>query len=86
MPQTQPLDTSPVDLLAQLKQNHAPITLTVNGTPEAVIQDVAGYQRLLDLAAQADEGEAIRQSEADGSTRPAEEFFAEFQSRHGLPD
>ncbi len=84
MPQTQPLHTSPADLLAQLKQNHAPMTLTTNGIPEAVIQDVAGYQRLLDLAAQADEGEAIRQSEEDGRSRPAEAFFVEFQSRHGM--
>ena len=85
----QPLTTfhaNSAELLRQLSETHQPITLTVDGTPAAVIQDVAGYQRLLDLAAQADEIEGIRQAEEDPCSRPIEEFFAEFQKRHGLPD
>lgn len=64
----------------------APPHLTINGTPAAIIQDIAGYQRLLDLAALADEVEGIRQAEEDPRSRPVEEFFAEFQERHGIPD
>ena len=43
--------------------------------------------RLLDIAAQTDAGEGIRQALEDmrkGRVRPAKEFFAEFETRHGL--
>jgi hypothetical protein len=44
-------------------------------------------QLLLDLAAQADVREGIRQGLEDarkGRTRPAEEFFREFEHAHSL--
>lgn len=44
-------------------------------------------QRLLDLAAQADVHEGIRQGLEDasrGRSRPAEEFFREFEDAHNL--
>lgn len=74
--------------LKQIKKTKRPIVLTVNGKAEAIVQDAAEYQRLLDIAARADVYEALRQSEDDiahGRTRPAEEFFKEFRRRHGLP-
>jgi len=47
-------------------------------------------QRLLDIAALADEAEGLRQALEDvelGRTRPAEEVFAEMRLKHGmLPD
>jgi len=46
------------------------------------------YQQLLDIAASADPEEGIRQGLEDvkkGRTRPAREFFDEFEARHGLP-
>lgn len=61
--------------------------LTVNGKAAAVIQDAEAYQRLLDLAAQADAREGIRQGLEDarkGRSRPVEEFFREFEAAHGL--
>jgi prevent-host-death family protein len=49
------------DFMKQLKKTKRPVVLTVNGKAAAVVQDVGAYQRLLDIAASADEEEAIRQ-------------------------
>lgn len=71
------------DFMKQLKKSKRPVVLTVNGKAAAVVQDAEAYQRLLDIAASADEDEAIRQGLEDvkaGRTRPAREFFAEFES------
>jgi predicted transcriptional regulator len=51
------------------------------------VQDTQSYQRLLDIAALADAEEGIRQGLEDaenGRTRSAEEFFAEFEAKHGI--
>ncbi|HKM48443.1 MAG TPA: type II toxin-antitoxin system Phd/YefM family antitoxin [Terriglobales bacterium] len=76
------------DFLKQLKKSKRPVVLTVNGKAAAVVQDAKAYQRLLDLAARADEHEAIRQGLEDvahGRTRPAKEFFEEFRRKHRIP-
>jgi PHD/YefM family antitoxin component YafN of YafNO toxin-antitoxin module len=85
-------DTQPLEAFrdhpAQLKSNRRPIVLTVDGKPEAVLQDPAEYQRLLDLAAQADAHEGIRQGLEQlrqGQGRPASEFFDEMREQHGIP-
>ena len=73
--------------LKQLKKSKRPVVLPVNGKAAAIVQDARAYQRLLDLAASADEEEAIRQGLEDvkaGRTRPAREFFAEFEAKHGI--
>ena len=86
----QPLTTfrnNSVRSLKQLRKTGRPMVLTVNGKAEAIVQDVEAYQRLLDIAATADIGEAIRQGRADvvaGRTRPAEEVFSEFGKKYGL--
>jgi prevent-host-death family protein len=75
------------DFMKQLKKTKRPVVLTVNGKAAAVVQDAEAYQRLLDIAASADEDEAIRQGLEDvkrGRTRPAREFFAEFEAKHGI--
>jgi prevent-host-death family protein len=75
------------DFMKQLKKSKRPVVLTVNGKAAAVVQDAGAYQRLLDLAARADEEEGIRQGLEDvkaGRTRPAREFFAEFEAKHGI--
>jgi prevent-host-death family protein len=77
-----------VGFMQQLKQTQRPIVLTVNGKPEAVVQDAAAYQRLLDLAALADESEGIRQGLEDvrrARTRPAREVFENLRKKHGIP-
>jgi PHD/YefM family antitoxin component YafN of YafNO toxin-antitoxin module len=73
--------------LKHLHKSKRPIVLTVKGKAAAVVQDAEAYQRLLDIAALADAEEGIRQGLDDvkrGRVRPAREFFAEFEARHGL--
>jgi prevent-host-death family protein len=78
---------NPAELLRQLESTGRPITLTVDGKPKAILQDPAEYQRLLDLAALADEEEDLRQGLediAEGRTRPAREVFAELREEYGI--
>ena len=87
----QPLTTfrrRSADFLKQIKKSKRPVVLTVNGKAAAVVQDAEAYQRLLDIAARADAREGIRQGLEDarkGKMRPVEEFFEEFEARHGIP-
>lgn len=76
------------EFLRQLKKTKRPVVLTVNGKAEAVVQDAAAYQQLLDIAARADVHEAIRQGLEDvarGRTRLAREVFAEMRRVRGIP-
>jgi prevent-host-death family protein len=64
----QPLTTfrnNSVKMMQRIKKTRRPIILTVNGKPEAVVQDAAAYQRLLDLATLGSEEEATRQGLQD---------------------
>jgi len=75
------------DFMKQLKKSKRPVVLTVNGKAAAVVQDAEAYQRLLDIAAQADAEEGIRQGLEDvkeGKLRPARQFFNEFEAAHGI--
>ena len=54
----------------------------------AVVQDAEAYQRLLDLAAQAEAAEGIRQGQEDiagGRTRPTSAVFDQVRSGYGIP-
>lgn len=76
------------ELVQVLKTTERPITLTVDGHPEIVIQSAAAYQRLLDIAAFADEEEAIRQGLEDmqaGRTQPLDEVFDELRAEYAIP-
>jgi predicted transcriptional regulator len=60
----------------------------MKGKSPAVAQDAEAYQRLLDLAASADEEEGIRQGlddAAHGRTRPAREVFDEIRRKYRIP-
>ena len=75
------------DFMKQLKKTKRPVVLTVNGKAAAVVPDAKAYQRLLDLAAHANDNdeEAIRQSLDDvahGRTRPVREVFDEFRRKY----
>ena len=86
----QPLTTfrnNSVKMMKQLKKTGRPIVLTVNGKSEAIVQSAAAYQRLLDIAAEADEREGVRQGDEDvaaGRTRPAKAVFNEIRKQYGL--
>ncbi len=76
------------DFMKQLKKSKRPVVLTVNGKAAAVVQDAKAYQRLLDIAARADEQEGIRQGLEDvkaGRTRPAREVFDEIRRKYDIP-
>jgi prevent-host-death family protein len=76
------------EFLKQLKKSKRPVVLTVKGKAAAIVQDAEAYQKLLDIAAQAKAIEGIRQGLEDvseGRVLPAREFFAEFETRRGLP-
>ena len=73
--------------IKQLKKTRRPVVLTVKGKAAAIVQDAEAYQRLLDIAARADSEEGIRQGLDDAKrkkTRPAREFFQEFEAGHGI--
>jgi PHD/YefM family antitoxin component YafN of YafNO toxin-antitoxin module len=70
------------DFVQQLKETGEPIVLTINGKAELVVQDAASYQKLLDLAEEAEVLEGIRRGLEDvaaGRTQPLDEAFDEIQ-------
>ena len=79
---------NPVKFLKHLKITKEPLVLTINGKAEAVVQDAEAYQRLLDVAAQADASEGIRQGLENvrkGRLRPAREALEKFRRDHAIP-
>jgi prevent-host-death family protein len=79
---------NPGKFVKYLKETKRPIILTVNGKAEAVLQDAEAYQRLLDVAAQANVKEGIRQGLDDakrGRIHPARETLEALRRRHGIP-
>src|SRR5271168_5092690 len=78
----------PSKFMKQLKKSKRPLVLTINGKAEAVLLDARVYQRLLDIAAQADAREGIRQGLEDvrkGRIRPAREALEAFRRKHAIP-
>lgn len=76
------------EFLDHIRETKRPIILTVNGRAAAVLQDAESYQRLLDIAAEADAMEGIRQGLEDmdtARTRPAEDVFSELRAEYGIP-
>ena len=75
------------DFMKQLKKSKRPVILTVKGKAAAIVQDAEAYQHLLDIAARADVLEGIRQGLEEakqGKGHDIEEFFAEFEAKHGI--
>jgi prevent-host-death family protein len=73
------------EAIKRLKQSGQPQILTVNGRAEVVVQDVAAYQRLLDLVDRAEAIEGIRrglESAARGEGLTAEEVYAELRAKN----
>jgi prevent-host-death family protein len=79
---------NPGKFMKHLKKTKRPLVLTINGKAEAVVQDAEAYQRLLDIAAQADALEGIRQGLEDvkkGRIRPARQALEQFRQNRGIP-
>jgi len=76
------------EIMQHLKATKRPVILTVNGKAAAVLQDAEAYQRLLDIAAEANAAEGIRQGLQDAATgrvQPARQVFEDIRSEHGIP-
>jgi len=76
------------EIMQHLRTTKRPVILTVDGKAAAVLQDAEAYQGLLDLAAQANAEEGIRQGLEDlrtGNTRSANEVFDEIRAENGIP-
>ena len=74
-------------LMTRMKKTGNPVVLTINGKAEMIVQDAASYQRLLELADQADMIEFLRESRADieaGRTKPALEVLEQLAKKHKL--
>jgi prevent-host-death family protein len=70
------------EFLRQMKETGHPVVLTINGKAELVVQDTASYQKLAELAEQAEQMAITRQAVAEmkaGQGRPAEEMLAEMR-------
>jgi len=75
------------EFMKRIRETKRPMVLTVNGKAAAVLQDAESYQRLLDIAAQADAGEGVRQGLEDleaGRVRAASDAFDELRRDYGL--
>lgn len=79
---------NPGKFMKHLKKTKEPLVLTINGKAEAVVQDAKAYQRLLNIAAQVNASEGIRQGMEDvkkGRVRPAREALEIFRRLHAIP-
>ncbi len=75
------------EIMRHLKETQRPVILTVNGRAAAVVQDADAYQRLLDIAAEANASEGIRQGLEDlanGRTRPVLTVFDEIRAEYDI--
>lgn len=75
------------EFLARMKKSGHPVVLTINGKATLVVQDAAGYQRLLELAERAEMLDFLRASREDvdaGRTEPAVEALERLAKKHRL--
>ena len=77
------------DFVRQMQETKTPVVLTVNGKATLVVQDAESYQAMLERLEQADAVEGIRRGLEQmerGEGRPADEVFADFRAKHGIPN
>ena len=70
--------------LSRLKESGKPEVLTVNGQAEVIVQDAAAYQQMFDLIDSLKHIKKAAEAFDNGEGRPIEEFFAEFEKKHGI--
>jgi prevent-host-death family protein len=71
----------------RMKKSGHPVVLTVKGKAELVVLDAASYQRLLELAGEAEMMDFLHQSRADveaGRTEPALAALERLADKHEL--
>jgi prevent-host-death family protein len=75
------------EVLSHMKETGNPVTLTIKGKAELVVQDAAAYRRLRELAEKAEMIEFLRESHADmeaGHTEPALDALERLAKKHRL--
>ena len=73
------------EFMARLKKNHSPLVLTVNGKAELVVLGAEMFQRLVQLAGEAETIHAIREgldAFDRGEGRPARQALQELRSKY----
>lgn len=79
------LQNNAAEILQQMQQTGRPVVITVKGKPAAVMLDAITYEeklKKLNFALLVAEAEAQIRA---GMSRPAEEFFEEFEREHKIP-
>ena len=75
------------EVVERLKASGTPLVLTVKGTAEVVVQDLASYRRLVESAERADAIAAISQGLEDiraGKGRPYEKVFEDLRRKYEI--
>jgi prevent-host-death family protein len=75
------------EFLTRMKETGHPLVLTINGKAELVVQDAASYQRLVELAEQAEMMQFLWESREDieaGRTEPALEALERLARKYKL--
>jgi PHD/YefM family antitoxin component YafN of YafNO toxin-antitoxin module len=75
------------EFIEQLKRTGEPIVLTINGRAELVVQDTGAYQKLREVAEEAQVLEGIRQGLEDmeaGRTVSLDDFKKHVRTKHGF--
>lgn len=74
--------------LKQIRKTREPLVLTVNGKAAAVVLDPDSYEGYLREKDWQDTMISLRRAREDvkaGRVQDAEDFFREFEERHGIP-
>lgn len=74
----------PAEHIKRLKETGRPEILTVNGKAEVVIQSAKAYEEMVDLIGTLEKIARAAKEHDEGQGIPVDEFFGEFEKKHGL--
>ena len=74
----------PAEHIKRLKETGRPEILTVNGKAELVIQSAKAYEEMVDLLGTLEKIARAAKEHDEGRGIPVDEFFHEFEKKHGL--
>ncbi len=74
----------PAEHIKRLKKTGLSEILTVNGKAEIVIQDAKAYEKMVELLDSLEKIARAAKSHDEGKGIPVNEFFKEFEKKHGL--
>lgn len=74
----------PAEHIKRLKETGRPEILTVNGKAELVIQSAKAYEEMVELLGTLEKIARAAKEHDQGQGIPVDEFFREFEKKHGL--